>query len=316
MAAEGVPISSTVPRVVDYTPHRKNVVARLALSSVSEPIPKLTVPGQGCIVFIREPAESKKAAESHEIHLKIQPENSPCILEFILSAKNAQLTWTGEDGERRVIENFKGKNEPVIPDDQHIGWEGDDPHSTRYWLSLDRWNKTIRYGKGEMRLGCVLLERVYGETVTLFNKRPCNDIYKQMGSLKKIKFDGPIGISQVWTFPVVVEPPVAVVDRDNYSMDDAASTGYQAHCVGKDEEARKFFVSKVTAASLSTECQRLYSNTTGSMFVLDDSFLQALEYSLRDENGLGYKILKQKFEENEFGGDSQEKKAIASSSKV
>jgi hypothetical protein len=145
-----------------------------------------------------------------------------------------------------------------------------------HWFSIDSINHHLVFGQGEQR-----------EKTSLMSFTVTGD-YPSMNDVKYIHFepaDGKLIQCEVCRDPVVIEPALLVVPKDQMTMDMAAK--YQATVI----------------ENLSIECQKLYSNVAGDLFELNTpdfpNFVDAIAKSIRDPQGWCYKKLKEK--ESEFG---------------
>ncbi len=180
------------------------------------------------------------------------------------------------DGEwrERAASRDAGFNDPAGLDDEP---------ACVYWFSLDSHNGYLRYGKGEMRLHCTLVEH------RLMLKLPDSEDPGPDAWLREAPaIDVTARISgnvDVWRDPVVVEPALKVIPHDVATMDDIAH-------------------GKVTVpANLTATCQILYDNVAGKAFQLEKSeafdFAAAIKASIADPDGWCYKTLDHKA--REFG---------------
>lgn len=91
--------------------------------------------------------------------------------------------------------------------------------------------------------------------------------------------------SNIWRDPVTIDPALLVVANDQYSMMDAA------------------WSRTTVVENLSAACQKLYANVAGHHFTLNTpdfpDFTDAIENSIRNENGWCYQTLLKK--KDEFG---------------
>jgi len=149
-----------------------------------------------------------------------------------------------------------------------------------YWFSFDYANRALRFGKGEMRLGCALAGHFLGE------KPKEADPYAWLREIREVAVSAPIrGDIDIWRDPVVDEVPMRVVPMDGITMDQMA--------VG----------ALTVPANLTPTCRILYGNVAGRNFELGaedfPQFAQAIKESIADEHGWCHRILEEKA--NEFG---------------
>ncbi|MGB0838903.1 MAG: cysteine dioxygenase [Chitinophagales bacterium] len=257
--------------------------------------PALTIVGQGCITFTLKP----NAGSPTCYILTFEQGKTTSKTGKPLPQADYQLVFELTNTATFYIKTKEGLT-PLVPqeyltpsDDFSIGIDSN-PHCV-YWVSIDSFNKRLRYGKGERRASTVLLESVYDEAKTLFTKDK-EEKFPFINRLKYINADDNCALSHAWTDPVTVEPPAIVVPSSQFTMNDAAATA------------------ATTPSSLSTECQVLYGNVTGENFSINTpdfpDFEQAIEYSLRTPGKLAYRIIDFKLRNNEFS-DGGEKKADA-----
>jgi hypothetical protein len=145
-----------------------------------------------------------------------------------------------------------------------------------HWFSIDSINHRLFFGQGEQR-----------EKTSLISFTVAGD-YPPMKDVKYIHFepaDGKLIQCEVCRDPVVIEPALLVVPKDQMTMDMAAK--YQATVI----------------ENLSIECQKLYSNVAGDLFELNTpdfpNFVDAIAKSIRDPQGWCHTTLEKK--ESEFG---------------
>jgi uncharacterized cupin superfamily protein len=163
-----------------------------------------------------------------------------------------------------------------LEDEENIGLDPD--INCHYWFSLDSNNCRLRYGKGELRDNTKLAESKYAHSDEDPNYAWVKDISKIVISTSVVKL-------HAWRDPVTIDPPLVVVPSNQITMDMMAK--YQA----------------IVPTNLNSACQKLYGNVSGENFTLntDDfpDFTNAIEQSIKDENGWCYKKLQDKA--SEFG---------------
>ncbi len=276
---------------------------------------ELTVAGQGVVTFFVHSGDSATVLlyESEGVEFP--------RVSLHVGRDDAAFYWEAKDGAKQQIEPMcevvstscekeeELKCTQFVPDGITRGVSQDN-RNTQYWFSIDSWNKTLRYGKGEMRLANVLAEVKYDHVLMFMNE----DKHERFPKIKKFKSIRSVhaDLCNCWTEPIVREPAVAVVADGSLTMDQVAASGFIIRKVSAhDHEAtvqRVFEIGKAVFSSLSTESQRLYGNISG--FSLDADFVSALEFSLRCYNrdrvgninplGLACKILKRKLDDSEF----------------
>ncbi|MBX3564740.1 MAG: cysteine dioxygenase family protein [Sphingomonas sp.] len=183
----------------------------------------------------------------------------------------------GFDGAR--LSEFRDDAWHELPLKQCAGLDPE-PHCS-YWFSFDYANRMLRFGKGEMRLGCALASHSLGE-----KPKHGADPYAWLREAGEVGIGAPIrGNIDIWRDPVVDEVPLRVVPMDSITMDQMA--------VG----------ALTVPANLTPTCQLLYGNVAGRNFELgaDDfpEFAQAIKESIADKHGWCHKTLADKA--NEFG---------------
>lgn len=242
--------------------------------------PQLLIKGQGCVTFT-----INKGTTATSLIFNAALLGAPQV---VFSIDEAGATFKHRKNAQAPLEDFTilpgAKIHPEIPDGYSIGI---DPNpNCVYWVSIDTFNKLLRYGKGEMRKSTILLEYRFGMPPNLFTKDLNTDFAPYIKDLKGIEASKGVKLSHIWADPVVVEPPVAILATDQLTMTDAAKNKY------------------VTPGSLSKECQVLYDHISGENFSLSPSdfpdFEQAIEYSIRTEGCLGHRIINHKLKNNEF----------------
>ena len=154
----------------------------------------------------------------------------------------------------------------------------------QYWFSIDFVNRSLVYGKGEMRAGTALLKH----EVPLPEPDE-DDPYAWIADVDHVDIMPDIhDYIDIWRDPVTIEVPLRVVDPNKISMNDIAEN-------------------KATVpANLTFECQQLYQNVAGDNFKLNtpdfEHFTDAIEESIRNPKGWCYQTLKEKA--NEFGEEN------------
>jgi hypothetical protein len=160
----------------------------------------------------------------------------------------------------------------------------DQDQECKYWYSLDSHNRTIYYGKGEMRKSTVLASYQYADDPLIPDDEWVNHVLA-------VRLDSRIAAAEtVWRDPVVEEPALVVLPTDEITMDQVAS--YTA----------------TVSANLTRECQQMYSNVSGKNFQLNTlefpHFVDAIEESIHSKNGWCYKKLAEKM--GELGNSPEE----------
>jgi predicted metal-dependent enzyme (double-stranded beta helix superfamily) len=156
-----------------------------------------------------------------------------------------------------------------------------------YWFSFDAINRALRYGKGEMRLGCQLAHYCLPKADS-----SKGDPYAWLKEAETVAVSAQIrGDVDLWRDPVTVELPLLVIPHDKITMEDIAE-------------------GKVTVpANLTPTCQILYDNVAGENFRLDTpdfpQFAQAIKESIADPEGWCHKTLAAKA--SEFGAPDPDK---------
>lgn len=142
-----------------------------------------------------------------------------------------------------------------------------------YWYSLDGLNRVLKFGIGEVRNG-----------LTLFNE--IIDL-PWLEDVESCEFSLDLIPIEIYRDPITVDPPLRVVPSDFVSIEDVAENRY------------------LVSANLNASCQSLYANISGTNFKLNTpdfpDFTEAIEASIRSENGWCNQVLKSKA--TEFGGD-------------
>lgn len=140
------------------------------------------------------------------------------------------------------------------------------------WVSLDSYNGRLYFGQGEVRKETVIHEFNFDVKALSWAKE-----------LKYINYFGPECDVEILRDAIVVNTPLKIVSMDEMTIDMVASC-----------EA-------IVPANLSPECQKLYANVAGKAFTLktDFPFTDAINESIKNENGWCYKKIQEKA--NEFG---------------
>lgn len=272
-----------------YAPMTSNPTDQELPGNIPVPLDdeQLLIPGQGCLVFtISDPA-------SKEVEIIFKTKDSEKLRLSISGSDGATFTYqNGKDKEWHVFKlldlpaeadhNIIDGRVTPIPDDYKFGI--DNNPDCRYWVSIDSLNKRLRYGKGEMRKSTALLDYVYDKPKNLFDKEE-NEAYAFIRKLEAFQHTANVQPLSLWKDPVVAEPPAKVVPASQLTMDDVVEG------------------IKTVAASLSPECQILYGNVAEFELNTPDfpDFAEAIEYSMRTEECIGYKILHEKIAKNPFG---------------
>lgn len=135
----------------------------------------------------------------------------------------------------------------------------------KYWFSLDRQNRRLRFGKGELLQQLVVFEcRLPAPAPGL------PDAYAYMAELKHIAL---VGVARatamshfMWPLPVTLSLPPSLVAADQITLDDIARNEH------------------TVIANLPSACQVLYSNVAGASISLDTpdfpDFSRAIERSI------------------------------------
>ena len=148
-----------------------------------------------------------------------------------------------------------------------------------YWVSIDTNNQRIRYGKGEMLRGLMLLEYQWDD-------KPDCPVKAFSKDLREVDILGTVKDHlRVMQIPVTLDPPPTVIPTSAITMEIIA--GNSASVVN----------------DLPPVCQRLYANVAGPGITLNSpdfpEFAQAIQYSIATDGALCNTKLKQK--EAEFG---------------
>ena len=148
-----------------------------------------------------------------------------------------------------------------------------------YWVSIDTNNQRIRYGKGEMLRGLMLLEYQWDD-------KPDCPVKTFSKDLREVDILGTVKDHlRVMQIPVTLDPRPTVIPTSAITMEIIA--GNSASVVN----------------DLPPVCQRLYANVAGPGITLNSpdfpEFAQAIQYSIVTDGALCNTKLKQK--EAEFG---------------
>lgn len=254
------------------------------------PVPigqNLIIPGQGCFVF-EIPANDQRP---EKVQLNFYNRTGD-TLALVMEQSGSAFLHKLSDSDSWETFNLINDGKPKNPINDGYTSALDENPLCRYWVSIDRLNKRLRFGKGEMRVSTTLLDYEYDTPPSLFTKEKI-ETYPFINSINSFDYPEDVQPITLWKDPVVSEPPVFVVDSKNYTLNDAAE--------GK----------KTTPTSLSPECQIMCGNVVDFELNTPDfpDFAQAIEYSMRTEGCIGNKILNYKIENSPFegGGDSEYK---------
>lgn len=162
-----------------------------------------------------------------------------------------------------------------------------DPRCT-YWFSFDYHNRLLRYGKGEMRCECMIVEFALPPVPT----DGSDDPYLWMKDARRVEVTAAIRDSvDIWRDPVTAPVPMKVIPHDRMTLDRMAAGD------------------ATVPGNLTATCRQLYDNVAGARFGLDTTdfpeFAQAVKASIADPNGWCYKTLWHKA--NEFGTPDRDK---------
>lgn len=248
----------TAPRSL-HIDHSKNSIT----DSVS-----LVVKGQGVVPFTIKKQES--------FSLTIKGAAADKVSAIKLEVSEAMVVFKKEvNGKWELMSQHGGAAKGIDKDKDCV-----------YWYSIDYHNRTLRYGKGEIRLNTCLAEQQLG-----ILKEGEQDPYGWMKDIDKVYIEENILPIKVWRDSVVIDPPLAVLPTSKVAMDDIALNN------------------STVPENLTIECQQLYANVAGENFQLDTPdfpyFVDAVEASIRSPKGWCYQELKRK--EGEFGAHSDPK---------
>ncbi|MEL7251058.1 MAG: cysteine dioxygenase family protein [Bacteroidota bacterium] len=243
--------------------------------------PQLIIPGQGVVTFTLG-----QGATHAQITLKSSKSDDPALL-FRINEETATFSYL-KNGEEASIDTLDGP--PIYPKAPDNYTPAIDANSRCvYWISIDSINKVLRFGKGEMRLSTTLAQYVYATPPNVFTKEDYQDPYEFIQRLSSIEHSSTVKLSHAWIEPITQEPPTKVLPSDSFTMTEAAHNSF------------------VTPPNLSPECQALYGNVAGQNFTLNTpdfpDFEQALEYSLRKEDGIANQIIQYKLAHSSFKKD-------------
>jgi hypothetical protein len=245
-----------VPRVIQF--ESPDTDERGLSSTSNEPI-ALPVKGQG--VFLFQP-------KINDLWLSWVNKDGDEGLRFDFDAMGRIQLWDISTG---VV--LMTSNEGFLPADTAF-----------YWISLDSYHLTVRYGIGEARLETQKLE---------YQFMPRNEEEKAayrsyLEGLETITFGpNPSAITPLRLLrdPIVLPAPLKVKGTDDVTMEDIAQNTY------------------LPKANLSPIGQKLYDNVSGKNFLLDTpdfpDFSKAIEYSIATKGCWCYEKLIEK--STEFG---------------
>lgn len=157
-----------------------------------------------------------------------------------------------------------------------------------YWFSVDWHNRRLRYGKGEMRLACMVAEYPLPPAPT--DGRDDPDAW--LGEARRVAVTARIRDAvDVWRDPDTVDVAMKVVPHDRMTMDMMAA----------GETA--------VPGNLTPTCRQLYDNVAGDAFTLATpdfpEFAAAIRASIRHADGWCHRKLKEKADE--FGTPDPDK---------
>lgn len=157
-----------------------------------------------------------------------------------------------------------------------------------YWFSFDYHNRILRYGKGEMRLGCMMVEHRLPARVPDDEDDP----YGWMAEARRVAVTATIREPvDIWRDPVVADVPMAVVPHDRMTLDLMAEG------------------ETTVPGNLTPTCRQLYDNVAGRQFQLDTEdfphFARAIKESIADPEGWCHRKLAEKADE--FGKPDPDK---------
>ncbi|KAJ7482462.1 hypothetical protein FB451DRAFT_1364525 [Mycena latifolia] len=162
------------------------------------------------------------------------------------------------------------------------------PYPARYWLSIDRKNGILRFGRDYTNLAFVLYEARLKKKVDPGVWHWIDDKYTFIDKLTTVnvqQIGGNLTAVVSQPLPIVEKLPPIIVPSDSITLDQLAMS------------------SATVPANLSAECQRLYANVAGANILLDapdfPDFSQAIERSVNTDGLLCQRLLKKKA--SEFG---------------
>lgn len=149
----------------------------------------------------------------------------------------------------------------------------DDEQACPYWFSVDCHNRTLGYGKGEMRIKTRIASYGYAPP-----PEGTPDPYEWVGDVVAMRIEAPIEAAiDVWRDPVTSEPALRLLPSEQITMQEIAEG------------------SATVAANLPAACQILYANVAGAAFILDTpdfpDFSAAIEASINNPDGWCHKKL-------------------------
>ena len=213
--------------------------------------PQSPVKGQGVVIF------SNEQRERFKVSLSATEDFKDGIFLDVVKKCDADET-------RLVIKNGMEPDKTFTFKNVFI----DDEARASYWISFSSEEKEFKYGVGEAREDLVLL------------CCKCMCVNDMPPDLTFVKLSEDLKLECFQRDPVVIDPPLAVIPVDEFTMENAAKSSF------------------AVPANLTSICQKLYGNISGGSFKLNTDdfpcFTDAIEASIRNKDGWCYRTLKSK----------------------
>ncbi|CAF3532632.1 unnamed protein product [Rotaria sp. Silwood1] len=252
-------LNNTIIPTVEFWPPTK-VWCPWRADSCTQVIPR---PGQMTIVM------DQSEPLGFEVYLSISddPTNTSYAIYLAVTMQQIQIS--------KIVDGLTLDINRTTEHD-HVLHEGKD----LYWLSLDYTTLLVKYGQGEVRHRCTLLQSSLSEVE--------RNTVRQI-QFAHVSFNGSRLLAdynwyeykvklKIGQYPVVLDPPLLVVEPDKAGLDVFLNN------------------SAILLTRLEEPCRLLYYDTFGWKFQ-DDTFpylFEAIERSIRHESGWCYKKLKEK----------------------
>lgn len=209
--------------------------------------------------------------------------NQACYFKIFNQDKTDGLIILFAPGSVKV--NRIGILDPLFDSNNNYGLL--DVEGVYYWFSLDSQNQTLYAGIGEARIETVIYKYTYNFTPDRDDERIVNKKFLESLTTIYIPPEMTINSLRLIRDPITLKIPLVVKKTNEITI---------------DHLAKGCFLPK---ANLSVMAQRLHDCISGEKFILDDhcfpEFSQAIEYSIKNENGWCYKRLLEK--STEFNKD-------------
>lgn len=225
----------------------------------------------------------------------------PQVLAVIVEKGRVSL-WV--DGKKVAeVQDPAAKEMMFLSGDHTVGYE-DGSHRLTFWVSFDRDNKTVKYGKGYHMVQTTLLQHCFREdpseehSVLFGTGSKLAALFGYDRSTSSGNEDTGVndveGLVEFDRRPLIANPPPLIKDSSSLTMFDLSRGQY------------------TFSADLPPACQVLYRNVAGAKITLDSTedgkpspLAVAIAYSIKTEGMLLFNKIKEKRDKDEFGEPNQ-----------